>query len=123
MDMPNQQPTADSSYIQQHLANERTFLAWVRTALAMKGIGFLIFGIELAAGAGSSFTRTLATILSIISFCAGITVLSMGTWLFFKNKRTINNQQFQSGSWIVTATSLLVAAVMFSMLTYVLVFA
>ncbi|SES21462.1 YidH family protein [Salipaludibacillus aurantiacus] len=121
--MINQQPTADSSYIQQHLANERTFLAWVRTALAMKGIGFLIFGIELTAGAGSSFTRTLATVLSIISFCAGITVLSLGTWLFFKNKRTINNQQFQSASWIVIATSSLVAVVMFSLLIYVIVFA
>ncbi len=26
-------PATESSYIQQHLANERTFLAWIRTLL------------------------------------------------------------------------------------------
>ena len=31
----------ESKYVQQHLANERTFLAWVRTGIAMAGIGFL----------------------------------------------------------------------------------
>lgn len=38
--------TIDSNYIQQHLANERTYLAWIRTALAMVGIGFLIVNIH-----------------------------------------------------------------------------
>ncbi|MGD6932567.1 DUF202 domain-containing protein, partial [Bacillus thuringiensis] len=27
--------TVDSKYIQQHLANERTYLAWLRTAIAI----------------------------------------------------------------------------------------
>ncbi|WP_343783996.1 DUF202 domain-containing protein [Alkalibacillus silvisoli] len=31
------EPTKDSNYIQQHLANERTYLAWIRTALAIIG--------------------------------------------------------------------------------------
>ncbi|PYZ91694.1 hypothetical protein CR194_18890 [Salipaludibacillus keqinensis] len=118
--MTEKKPTIDSSYIQQHLANERTFLAWVRTALAMKGIGFLIFGIELTVGVGSPFTRNLATILSVISFVAGVTVLGLGTWLFFKNRRTINEQLFTSSSWVVMITSVLVAIVMFSLLLYVL---
>ncbi|WP_280771179.1 YidH family protein [Salipaludibacillus daqingensis] len=114
------EPTIDSSYIQQHLANERTFLAWVRSALAMKGIGFLIFGIELTAGVSSPMSRNLATMLSVISFVAGMTVLILGTWLFFKNKRTINEQQFKSSSWIVIITSTLVGVVMLSLLLYVL---
>ncbi len=35
------QTTEDSKYIQQHLANERTFLAWIRTSIAIIGIAFL----------------------------------------------------------------------------------
>ena len=33
-------PNADRS--QQHLANERTFLSWVRTCVALVGLGFII---------------------------------------------------------------------------------
>ncbi|WP_153978072.1 DUF202 domain-containing protein [Paenibacillus xylanilyticus] len=38
-------PTIDSQYVQQHMANERTFLAWVRTGIAMVGVGFLAAGL------------------------------------------------------------------------------
>jgi putative membrane protein len=31
-----------SNYLQQNLANERTFLAWVRTGIALIGLGFII---------------------------------------------------------------------------------
>src|SRR5918997_5335070 len=33
-------PNPDRS--QQHLANERTFLAWIRTSVALIGLGFII---------------------------------------------------------------------------------
>ncbi len=33
-------PNADHS--QQHLANERTFLAWIRTCVALVGLGFIV---------------------------------------------------------------------------------
>ncbi|WP_418303206.1 YidH family protein [Paenibacillus yonginensis] len=35
----------DVKSIQQHLANERTFLAWVRTSIAMIGLGVLTAGL------------------------------------------------------------------------------
>jgi len=31
-----------SNYLQQSLANERTFLAWIRTCIALIGLGFII---------------------------------------------------------------------------------
>jgi putative membrane protein len=36
----NKSPKSDLS--QQYLANERTFLAWVRTCIALIGLGFII---------------------------------------------------------------------------------
>jgi putative membrane protein len=43
----DKRPTADNS--QQHLANERTFLSWLRTSIALIGLGFIVarFGLFL----------------------------------------------------------------------------
>jgi putative membrane protein len=40
---------SDNSHSQQHLANQRTFLAWLRTCVALIGLGFVVarFGLFL----------------------------------------------------------------------------
>jgi putative membrane protein len=42
-------PQAESTRAREHLANERTLLAWVRTAIALMGLGFVVarFGLFL----------------------------------------------------------------------------
>lgn len=37
-----EQPRRDSSRVRDHLANERTYLAWMRTAIALLGFGVVI---------------------------------------------------------------------------------
>src|SRR5947199_1695167 len=36
------QPPRPDSKVRDHLANERTFLAWMRTALGLIGLGFVL---------------------------------------------------------------------------------
>ena len=40
---------SDNSHSQQHLANQKTFLAWLRTSVALIGLGFIVakFGLFL----------------------------------------------------------------------------
>ena len=38
----NPPESAGSNHTREHLANERTFLAWVRTALGLIGLGFVL---------------------------------------------------------------------------------
>jgi putative membrane protein len=38
----NSSNPAPSPHVTEHLANERTFLAWVRTALGLIGLGFVL---------------------------------------------------------------------------------
>src|SRR5207245_11597909 len=39
---PNKHPLADGKFETELLANERTFLAWVRTSIAVMGLGFVV---------------------------------------------------------------------------------
>ncbi|MCS6859140.1 MAG: DUF202 domain-containing protein [Abditibacteriales bacterium] len=39
---PNQSAGDDSPKVRSHLANERTFLAWLRTGVGMMAFGFLV---------------------------------------------------------------------------------
>nr|TXF85111.1 DUF202 domain-containing protein [Alkalicoccus halolimnae] len=108
----------EAFYIQQHLANERTFLAWVRTALAMKGIGLLVFGLELALGSGEGAGRTASLGVSLVSYAAGMTVLASAVVLYFRSRRQINNEEFQSSGITVILTGILVGVILTALLIY-----
>jgi putative membrane protein len=65
-----------------YLAAERTFLAWVRTALGLMGFGFVIarfalFLRELALAEGEKprTTRTFSPALGFIMVCLGVIVI------------------------------------------------
>lgn len=40
--MPDNQEAKKKSYSTEHLANERTFLSWIRTSLGIMAFGFLV---------------------------------------------------------------------------------
>jgi putative membrane protein len=53
MSNDNQKPTSNPS---DHLANERTFLAWIRTSIAIMGFGFVVVKFSL-------FVKQIALVL------------------------------------------------------------
>jgi putative membrane protein len=63
-----------------HAANERTFLAWVRTAIAMMAFGFLIerFDLFLHAIVPSSAGRNLSTVGERFANTAGLAFIVLG---------------------------------------------
>lgn len=58
------------------LANERTFLAWVRTAMAMLAGGVALHALGLP---GSTWVRTTIAVLLVL-FGALVTVLALVRW-------------------------------------------
>ncbi|MCI4060319.1 DUF202 domain-containing protein, partial [Bacillus cereus] len=67
------QPEDSVKYAQQHLANERTYLAWIRTAISIAGVGFLTTSLHFTIKINSdSVTNTLAIFLGIFACVVGL---------------------------------------------------
>ncbi|THE10355.1 DUF202 domain-containing protein [Bacillus timonensis] len=89
--------TVDSKYIQQHLANERTFLAWVRTAIAIIGVGFLVTNLHFTMKTSLSSTGDLlANVIGLFSVGIGILTIIMAMIAYVRKIKAINNQTFRT---------------------------
>ena len=93
--------TEESKYIQQHLANERPYLAWIRTAIAIIGIGFLATTLHFNTAMNEYLNNTLATFISIFSLFIGLLTIFLATLIYFRNRRNINTQAFHSSFRII----------------------
>jgi putative membrane protein len=89
-----------SKKVTDHLANERTFLAWVRTALAIMGFGFIVerFGLLLReigvkitnAPIPSHYSSVVGITLTIL----GILVMIVALLNFLQTRRAIDKEHF-----------------------------
>ncbi|WP_046175885.1 YidH family protein [Domibacillus indicus] len=88
--------TKSSKFIQQHLANERTYLAWVRTAIAIIGIGFLVINLHFNFLPQHSAKADLAAnVVGIIAVISGLFVIGFSTYSYFAKSKTIDNEVFK----------------------------
>ena len=115
-----------------HAANERTYLAWVRTALAIMAFGFLVEKFDLFVQiAGRSLAGRIPSVAGqVIGNVAGLTLIALGgavlvlaTIRFRTNARDIDSKDIRPGSGtrtdVLLATLLvLLGASLFVYLTY-----
>lgn len=101
--------TEDSKYIQQHLANERTYLAWIRTAIAIIGVGFLVTNLHFTMQTSlSNVGDFLVNIIGISSVALGIIAIILSTVSYIKKTGAINDQRFHASKISVVTLSILV---------------
>ncbi|MEX2461425.1 MAG: DUF202 domain-containing protein [Paenibacillaceae bacterium] len=93
--------TLDSKYIQQHLANERTFLAWVRTSITIVGLGFLAAGVVFRSASYEHVGHFIAAMLGIGAVLLGIIVLGFATKDYFEKRNGINSDTFRSSRLVI----------------------
>lgn len=107
IDKELQKETKDSKYIQQHLANERTYLAWVRTSITIMGVGFLITNLHFST-ISENMGDVLAQTIGIASILVGMIIIVLATLSYFKKGKEINEQQFIYPRFLITVLSLLI---------------
>ncbi|MDQ0198673.1 YidH family protein [Neobacillus ginsengisoli] len=102
MEEISKEKTIDSKYIQQHLANERTFLAWIRTCITIMGVGFLITNLHFSTLSEKiAIGDLLAKIIGLASIIVGILSLLIATFSYFKKGNDINQQSFRYSKFLV----------------------
>jgi putative membrane protein len=114
--------------LREHLANERTFLAWIRTSIALMGLGFVIvkFGI---------FLKEVALMLKDLnikisegfSAAVGTGMVALGVVLAFfayfqykKVETQINRQTYKSSSLISVVLTIFIVICGFLLVVHLL---
>lgn len=112
-----------------HAANERTFLAWVRTAIAVMAFGFLVerFDLFLEIAAPSLSNRTLSAAGQEFASVAGFALIVLGTAMvalaaarFLRTARNIDarDEHPSTGARIDLALAALLVLLGLSLLFY-----
>ena len=90
-----------------HAANERTFLAWVRTAIAVMAFGFIVekFDLFLEVAAPSLAGRTLSipgqrfgNIAGLVLIIVGTGMVALAAFRFFVTERRIDSDEIHGGT-------------------------
>ena len=84
-----------------HSANERTYLAWIRTSIAIMAFGFLIERFDIfisfigkSIGDEQNFQSSLSVELVGLSlFLVGILIVIVATIRFFTQKESIDSEE------------------------------
>jgi len=119
----------------EHAANERTFLAWIRTAIAIMAFGFLVerFDLFLETVAPSLSGRILSPLGHRFGNIAGLALIAAGTTMvalamarFIKIAKAIDSDEVTMGAGskldIILASLLILLGVsMFLYLSHALV--
>jgi putative membrane protein len=99
-----------------HAANERTYLAWVRTGLAVAAFGFFVEKLNLLAssvapagptqtpahGAPAAFFASFGRYDGVVLSAFGIAIILLAGIRFFRTAREIDRSdpRIQRGAWI-----------------------
>ena len=93
------------SRVRDHLANERTYLAWMRTAVALMGFGVVIVRIRYflpSHASGHGYGWKLGLLFTLV----GLLAVLISTLHYFAIRRAIEQDTYESATWWVILFSL-----------------
>ncbi|WP_226581979.1 YidH family protein [Halobacillus litoralis] len=111
----------ERNLIQQHLANERTYLAWIRTSIALVGVGFLATTLQITALPNSGeIVDDLALLVSIVSLFLGFMTIVGATMNYYHTRKNINENRFESSNRIIVFMTSVVGLLLVLVAAYLL---
>lgn len=112
-------PGESVKYAQQHLANERTYLAWIRTAISITGVGFLTTSLHFTTKISSnSYINSLVIILGIFACVIGVITSVLSTIQYTKKRKEIADGIFTPSNKSIIFVSSLFSLLVFMIFMY-----
>jgi len=99
----------------EHLANERTFLAWIRTSIALMGFGFVIVKftlflkeISLLLETKGVSSKEFSAIVGVIMVALGVMIAVLAFLQYKKYENQLNNNSYVSSSMLSLFITLII---------------
>jgi putative membrane protein len=113
---------ADDARITDHLANERTYLAWIRTGVAMMGLGVVIAKLRYMMGTGSNFPESSGLIhaanIGLLFALIGVLTIIMSVVFFLTTQKEIRQSSYKARKVFVLIIAALTGALGLVILWY-----
>ena len=111
----------------EHLANERTFLAWIRTSIALMGFGFVIVKftlflkeISILLEAKGMSSKGYSAMVGVIMVALGV-VIAVLAFIQYKNyEKQLNNNSYMSSSMLSLFITLIILIGGITLIIYLL---
>lgn len=112
MSTPEEQEPAARKFnpnrTRDHLANERTYLSWIRTAVALLGFGVVIVRLRYLLPPGVA-TPGYGWQLGLLMAFVGVLLVLLATAHYFHVRRAIEVDSYEpSGRWIIACSFVIV---------------
>jgi putative membrane protein len=111
--------STNPSRVRDHLANERTYLAWMRTAVALMGFGVVI--VRLRYPMPGEPAPAHGWELGLVFAVVGLLTVGLSTAHYFAVRKAIDTETYHpSGRWVLIfslAVALIGAGVLYVLLT------
>jgi putative membrane protein len=105
--------TEDSNKASNHLANERTFLAWLRTSVAVVVFGFAIGRFAIALRQLTAFqghptkTTGLSVWMGMVSILAGVAMAVAGLARYRRTRVLLEQGKFEPAGFMIDLVTIL----------------
>jgi putative membrane protein len=111
--------------LRDHLANERTLLAWTRTALAVAALGFVVAKVRFTAVGANvqimppehAFSRTAGAAFVL----GGLLMEIVGIWRYLDLRGRLRGYPFRPSGWAMLALNAAMGLAILFLLVYLLV--
>lgn len=119
--MTKPEASSNPNRTRDHLSNERTYLAWIRTALSLIGFGFVVVRFRSAMPSVAA-TPNHSLTLGLLFCCVGLLLVPFANWQYFRVMHTIENENFEPSQRAISIASTLIFLIGVGVVIYLLLY-